>query len=209
MSEDLNKSPVPVRLAYRYPNGSMVSYSARAIARKGDAVTVVVNEFFDDGITLAVHAPFLEGLTNFRVVSVSRSIRRPGYFETQLRPAEAVPVGEGNGLPYEGGTKAGPASAASPETRQPGPLPEAIAAAAGVLGTRLSLEPPMRFSEALRGLPTEGRATGLLVGIAGVLHCLNAAKGIEARALVKIAGRSPKLPPATQHANAAVADIAG
>jgi hypothetical protein len=194
MSEDLSKSPVAVRLAYRYPNGSMVSYSARAIARQGDSMTVVVNEFFDDGITLAVHAPFLEGLTNFRVISVARSIKKAGYFETLLRPAEAVPVGPGNGMGDPGFAIADAKS-----------IPEAAAEAAGILADRMELEPPMRFSEALRGVPAEVRPMALVVSVAAAVHCMDARGLIEARALLKRTRLTGgKLPAGQQHATQAV-----
>jgi hypothetical protein len=170
-----SSQPISVRLAYRYPNGSMVSYSARAVARKGDSVTVVVKEFFDTGITLAVHAPFLEGLTNFRVISVERVQDRPGYFQTLLRPADAVPVGSGTGT----GTL-GRSSEETPKKEPLKPLPATIMEAARPLADRLTAEPPIRFSDALRGIPAELRPTALVVAVAAALHCLDDKKIVDA-----------------------------
>jgi hypothetical protein len=181
MAEDLSKSPVPVRLAYRYPNGSMVSYSARAISRKGDGVTVIVNEYFDEGITVAMHADFLEGLTNFRVISVARSIKKPGYFETLLRPAESVPVGDGKGLVAESEV-----------------VPDDVPGAARALADRLEIDPPMRFSEALRGLTADVRPMALVVGVAAVVHCLESREMVQPGSLLTRARKAAKFPVAKQ-----------
>ena len=194
MTEDLSKSPVAVRLAYRYPNGSMVSYSARAIARKGDSINVVVNEYFDEGITLAVHAPFLEGLCNFRVIEVSRSIRKPGYFETLLRPADAVSAGKGDGqAPRESRASDEDLAAVGEATV---PMPEAVAAAAAALADRLDIEPPLRFSEALRGVAVELRPAALVVTAAAVLHLLDLRGAVRASSLLVGAEPTTKIPAA-------------
>src|ERR1051325_4539859 len=88
-------TPVPIRLAYRYPNGSMVSYNARALAHDDSRILAVVNEEFEPGISIAVMAPFLDGMTTARVASAIRSKKQPGYHEVVLS-LDAETLASGN-----------------------------------------------------------------------------------------------------------------
>ena len=176
MPGKFNKGPVPVRLAYRYPNGSMVSYAARAVSYDGMSLRVVVNEGFQEGVSLTVMAPFLEGLTAGRVSRASRSKDQPGYYEIILR------VGKGNGSVltgaseevFQGTAGAGQLDGVEPAGRkQPARVvPEAIAQAAEELSSALYRLPIPRFSQALQWTPVKSRPLALLAAVAAAVHLL-------------------------------------
>jgi len=167
--------PVPIRLAYRYPNGGMVSYAARAVSYNGTSLRLIVNESFEEGMSLAVMAPFLGGLTTALVSAASRSKNQPGYHEIVLR------FGKGNGSALAG---------ASERQKQPDPqhpervektagrkqparvVPEAIAQAAEELANALYRLPVPRFSQALRWTPAKWRPLALLAAVAAAVHLL-------------------------------------
>ena len=197
MAEATAAKPVPIRLAYRYPNGCMISYSARAIARDDDSVRVLVNEEFEAGIKLAVMAPFLEGLTIARVSSVIRSKKQPGYFEILLRIGEdtASSVGlkadiedhesgkreSGAGRGAEGGEAVAAQQNASKPTEA---VPELALEAAEKLAYELRKLPARSISQALDEIPSELRSMSLLVAMAAAIHLLQEKGYVEARRLI-------------------------
>ncbi|HEY7679797.1 MAG TPA: hypothetical protein VIC04_04705 [Terriglobia bacterium] len=184
MSEDFAARPVPIRLAYRYPNGCMVSYAARAVNYDGASLRAVVNEGFEEGVALSVMAPFLEGLTTGLVAGAARSIDQPGYYEITLR----FENGNGSALavpsqPLEERPKSEQVPAASaeepreverPAARKPPAraVPEAIALAAEELANGLYRLPVPRFSQVMQWTPPKSRPLGLLVAVAAAIHLL-------------------------------------
>lgn len=194
MAEAVAGKPVPIRLAQRYPNGSMISYSARAIARDEDSVRVLVNEEFETGIKLAIMAPFLEGLTTARVFSVKRSRKQPGYFEVLLRIVDgaasaagprggsqdqnvgenATGVGQGQQSRGDATTEATPSAV----------VPDVVVEAAEKLAYELGRLPARRLSEALQELPAGLRSMSLLVAMAAAIHLLQEKGCVEARRLI-------------------------
>ena len=181
MPRDFGK-PVPIRLAYRYPNGSVVSYAARAVSYDGAYLRLIVNEGFEEGISLAVMAPFLEGLTTGRVSAASRSKNQPGYYEVVLR------FGKGNGSVLAGASERQEQAEGLQEPVGPGQLdraektlgrkqparivPEAIAQAAEELASALYRLPAPRFSQALQWIPAKSRPLALLTAVAAMVHLL-------------------------------------
>ena len=176
MPWNFNKGPVPVRLAYRYPNGGMVSYAARAVSYDGNSLRVLVNEGFEEGMSLAVMAPFLKGLKTGWVSEASRSKDQPGYYEILLR------VGKGNGSVltgvseevFQGAARAGQLDGVEPAGRkQPARVvPEVIAQAAEELANALYRLPVPRFSQALQWIPAKSRPLALLAAVAAAVHLL-------------------------------------
>jgi hypothetical protein len=202
MTQAVATAPVSIRLAFRYPNGSMVSYSARALSYDESLIHVVVNEEFEAGISLAVMAPFLEGLTTAHVSSVIRSKKHPGYFEMVLRFGE-VPTftGEGeNGLAEGlsrngeglGGRGGGAGHRNAAERKSLGILPGEIGDAAKELANLLEVVPPRRLSEALGRVASESRRAALVVAAAAILQLLDKQEIIEARRLVRGAKEKAK-----------------
>ena len=201
MAEAVTAKPVPIRLAYRYPNGSMVSYSARAIARDEQSVRVIVNEEFEEGITLAVMAPFLQGLTTGRVSSVANSKKQPGYFEIVLRFGEktstSASLGNGRKLGAgladatdDAGVDSHEADAGQPKTARI--VPEQVVEAAEKLAYELGKLPGRHFSRALAEIPVGLRPLALLVGIAATMHLLQEKGLTEAHRLLSSAKEAVK-----------------
>jgi hypothetical protein len=196
MTQAVTAGPVPIRLAYRYPNGSMISYSARATAHDDSTLRVMVNEAFEPGISLAVMAPFLRGLTNARVTSVIRSKKQPGYYEVIL--ALAAEANSAAGLSSEG-----PGNSVMNE-RQPGlpepsskrwslaRVPEELADVAKQLGDMLEVVPPRRISEVMEGIAPELRGTATVIAAAAVLHLLEQKGVVPAWQLVRGARKRMK-----------------
>jgi len=162
--------PVPIRLAYRYPNGSMVGYAARAVSYNGTSLRLIVNESFEEGMSLAVMAPFLGGLTTALVSAASRSKKQPGYYEIVLR------LGKANGTtvaaPSEGQEQADPAERGAGRKQPARMVPEAIAQAAEELANALYRLPAPRFSQALQWTPAKSRSLALLAAVAAAVHLL-------------------------------------
>ena len=186
--------PVPIRLAQRYPNGSMISYSARAIAHDEISACVLVNEEFETGTKLSIMAPFLDGLTSARVFSVTRSRTQPGYFEVFLQIGEATDAAEhlkANSQNHKSGkrkrragtaeeSQAENASRAKPQTV----VPELVSEAAHKLSDELAKLPAPRLFEALNGIPSGLRAMSLLAAVAAAIHLLEKKGHVEARRLL-------------------------
>ena len=201
MTQAVATAPVPIRLAYRYPNGSMVSYSARALSYDESLVHVVVNEEFDPGISLSVMGPFLEGLTAAHVTSVIRSKKHHGYFEMVLRLGEVpagAEVGEndfaqclsriGKGPNGRGGA----GNKIGPKRMSLGLLPGEIGDAAKEFANLLEVVPPRRFSEALGRASSELHGAALVVAAAATLQLLDKKGVVEARRLVSGAKEKAK-----------------
>ena len=194
MAEVVAAQPIPIRLAYRYPNGCMISYSARATGREDDAVRVIVNEEFEEGITLSVIAPFLDGLTTARVHSVKRSRKNPGYFEVILRIGEEGVAGHGSGGGGDGLTAAENGIAADDgpvvsEVRGAKPknavaVPDQAIEAAEKLAYELSKLPARNLSKVFQEIPSEMRFMSLLVAIAAVIHLLQTKGHVEVRRVI-------------------------
>jgi hypothetical protein len=154
----------------------MVSYAARAVSYDGVYLRLIVNEGFEEGMSLAVMAPFLGGLTTALVSAASRSKNQPGYYEIVLR------FGKGNGSALAGASErqeqaeslqepAGPGQPAG--RKQPAKVvPEAIAQAAEELASALYRLPVPRFSQALQWTPAKSRPLALLAAVAAVVHLL-------------------------------------
>ena len=197
MAEAGAAKPVPIRLAQRYPNGSMISYSARAIARDDDSVRVLVNEEFETGIKLAVMAPFLDGLTTARVHSVTRSKKQPGYFEVLLRIGEdtisavrlKADIQNDDSEKRESGADRGPEGGEGVVAEQipckpSAVVPELAVEAAERLAYELRHLPTRKLSQVLDELPSGLRSMSLLVAIAAAIHLLQQKGHVEARRLL-------------------------
>ena len=194
MAKAVATAPVPIRLAYRYPNGCMISYSARATGRDDDSVHVIVNEEFDEGIQLSMMAPFLEGLTAARVRSVKRSRKNPGYFEVVLQLGDGAVASAGpaeDADPPSHGSH-GTANGEGPIDQElaaakPAPaavVPDLVVEAAEKLAYELRKLPTRKISEVLEEIPIELRSMSLLVGIAAAIHLLEAKGHVDARRLL-------------------------
>jgi len=181
MAEVVAAKPVPIRLAQRYPNGSMVSYSARALSHDEDSVRVVVNEEFEAGITLAIMAPFLEGLTTGKVCSVRRSRKQPGYFEIILRFGN---VAAGAPAPAAGTSQDEREEKAPRQSEPDQAVPDAVVHAAEKLAEELQRLPARRFSEVLNQIRSHLRPVSLLVAVAAVIHLLQEKGHVDARRLM-------------------------
>ncbi|MBI3934651.1 MAG: hypothetical protein HY316_08140 [Acidobacteria bacterium] len=202
MAEAVTAKPVPIRLAYRYPNGCMVSYSARAIARDENSVRVIVNEEFDEGIQLAVMAPFLEGLTTARVASVQRSRKQPGYFEVQLRIGDGTastsgPRGGGQEQTVgENATGVGQGQqrrdGVATDARPSAVVTDIVVEAAEKLAYELRKLPTRKFSQVLEEIPSEMRSMSLLVAIAAAIHLLQEKGHVDAHRLIGSVAGSAK-----------------
>ena len=186
--DDFGGSPVAVRLAYRYPNGSMISYSARALGRGEETLRVLVKEQFEAGTALSVWAPFQDGLTPYRVFRVLKSKKQPGYFEILLRHADAAPssshakekkkVREEPDGPDSAGAIA--AQASQPPPTSPA---DSLAGAAERLADVLAQAPACRFSEAMGKIPAASRPLALMAAAAAVLSQLEERGLVHTRSL--------------------------
>lgn len=85
MLGDFHSAPVPVRLSFRYANGTVVSYLARAVACDDSSLRVLSAEGFEKGVRLNVLAPFLQGIVPCRVAAASRSREQATYFVLDLK----------------------------------------------------------------------------------------------------------------------------
>jgi hypothetical protein len=197
MAQTVLAKPVAIRLAQRYPNGCMLTYSARALAHGQTFVRVLVNQEFEPGIQLSVIAPFLEGMTMGRVYSVKRSEKQPGFFEMVLRIGEdavsAVLVNSnveadgsgtragrtGSNPPGENGA-AGQAAPVKPSSN----VPDTAGDAAEKLAYELSRIPSRALSKALSEVPHKLRPMSLAVVIAAAIHLLQQKGYVVARHLL-------------------------
>ena len=202
MLQAVTTAPVPIRLAYRYPNGSMVSYNARAVTHDERIIRAVVNEQFEPGVSLAVMAPFLKGLQTALVASVIRSKKQPGYFEVLLALGD-VPVGSGGGISGtsegsrsgERNGNGGQGAAELPQRRNGEQIPpkrwtlatvsEEMEESARQLGNYLEVVPPRRFSEAMERIPPESRSSATVIAAAAVLHLFEKKGVVPAWQLVR------------------------
>jgi hypothetical protein len=194
MAETAAAKLVPVRLAQRYPNGSMVSYSGRAIAHDDISVCVLIKEEFEAGTRLSIMAPFLAGLTSARVFSVTRSTAQPGYYEIFLQIGEGADSSarwsvSGLKQAYARGASRAAAGAATPandaqQTKQGAGVPEAVAAAAALLAAELHRLPARRLSQILPELPPDSRPAALLAAVAAALHLLERKGHVASRRLL-------------------------
>jgi hypothetical protein len=198
MAEAVAAKWVAIRLAQRYPNGSMVSYSARAIAHDEISVCVLVTEEFETGTQLSVMAPFLDGLMTARVFSVTRSRTQPGHFEVFLQIGErsastVLPTANRQNRVSgkrksgsENGSKGRREVAAQPDASKPATLvPELALEAASKLADELGKLPARRLSEVLDEIPAEVRSMALLVAVAAAIHLLQQKGHVEARRLIR------------------------
>ena len=183
--DDFGGSPVPVRLAYRYPNGSMISYSARALARGEESLRVLVKEQFEAGTALSVWAPFQDGLTPYRVFRVIKSKKQPGYFEILLRHGDAAPIANQARAkrPTQKAQSGAKVSAAPPTAPPPALPPDSVAGAAERVADVLAQTPFCRFSEAMRRIPDESRPFALMAAAAAVLSQLEERDLVHTRSL--------------------------
>ncbi|HWP83594.1 MAG TPA: hypothetical protein VNN17_00250 [Terriglobia bacterium] len=187
MTEPAMTQPVPIRLAYRYPNGCLLTYSARAIAYDARSIQVLTNEEFEPGLTVSVLAPFLEGLTTARVQSVVKSRKNPGYCEMVLllgevrKAASAAEIDKGDGRMGGAGSLAGAESG----DRSARPLPELVAEAAEKLAYELRKLPPRGMAHVLAEIPPDLRSLSLVVAIAATLRLLEEKKHLVARQLLR------------------------
>jgi len=201
MSQAVATAPVPIRLAYRYPNGSMISYSARATTYDDSVISVMVNEAFEPGVSLAVMAPFLGGLTNARVTSAIRSKKQPGYYEVILAlddqtisstgPGGEAPTGSSTGEPQPG-PESPDGGEATAKRWSLARVPEELVDAAKQLGNALEVVPPRRFSEAIERIAPEWRGTATVIAAAAVLHLCEQKGVVPARQLVRGARKRMK-----------------
>ncbi len=189
--DDFRSEPVAVRLAYRYPNGSMVSYSARALTRGEESLRVLVNEQFEKGTALSVWAPFQDGLTTYRVFRAFKSKKQPGYFEVILRLGDAAPSpvraktkkqvrGEPASPETDGTAQLQVAQAVQPPPALP---PISVAGAAQRLADVLAQTPSCRFSEAMGRIPAESRTLALMAAVAAVISRLEERDLVHTRSL--------------------------
>ncbi|MBI4479083.1 MAG: hypothetical protein HY651_03575 [Acidobacteria bacterium] len=197
MAKAVAAAPVPIRLAYRYPNGCMISYSARATLRDDDSVHVIVNEEFDEGIQLSVMAPFLGGLTAARVRSVKRSRKTPGYFEVVLQIGDSAVASPGPAEDADQPSRGshGTANGEGPIAEEPAAAKQHAAAVAAAVVPGLVVEaaeklayelrklPTRKISEVLEEIPSEWRSMSLLVAIAATIHLLEAKGHVDSRRL--------------------------
>ena len=197
MAEVTASAPIPIRLAYRYPNGCMISYSARLTSRNERFMRVLVKEEFEEGIQLSAMAPFLDGLTTLRVRSVKRSKKHPGYYEVDLRlgdddsfesgdyghgeelAAEKNGIGESD--PLEG------AEGGSRRRKKASSLPELVTESAEKLAYELRKEPQRSIGGAMEEIPDELRSMALLVAIAAGIHLLAEKGHVNSRGLMNVA----------------------
>ena len=183
--DDFGGSPVAVRLAYRYPNGSMISYSARALSRGEETLRVLVKEQFETGTGLSVWAPFQDGLTPYRVFRVIKSKKQPGYFEILLRHADAAAIANQARAkrPTQKAQSGAKVSAAPPTAPPPALPPDSVAGAAERVADVLAQTPFCRFSEAMRRIPDESRPFALMAAAAAVLSQLEERDLVHTRSL--------------------------
>lgn len=197
MAEAVAAKWVAVRLAQRYPNGSMVSYSGRAIAHDEISVCVLVSEEFESGTRLSIMAPFLGGLKSARVFSVTRSLTYPGFFEVFLQIGESTTPAltprsrkqnHGLGKPKKVSDDesenrihiADRPNAPSLTTE----VPESAVEAARYLANGLGRLPSWRLSEVQNEMPAELRSMSLLVAVAAATHLLQQKGHVEGRRLM-------------------------
>jgi hypothetical protein len=189
MPQAVATKAVPIRLAYRYPNGCMISYSARAVSRKASSIRIIVNEEFDEGTSLAVMAPFLDGLTMGRVSAVSRSKKQPGYFEIILQFGEGELSHSGESLEEE---QPEMGAGAPRHATRPEPVSSDFGEAATELIQKLEVVPPPPLWDALQRMDDGSREPGLFVAVGAALQLLDEKGIVQARPLVSGSKEAPQ-----------------
>jgi hypothetical protein len=204
MAEAVATVPIPIRLAYRYPNGCMISYSARLTSRNERYMRVLVKEEFEEGIQLSAMAPFLDGLTTLRVCSVKRSKKNPGYYEVDLRFGDdgntvsrkygqsEEPAADKNGMgdgdspegTEEGDLLEGAEGGSRRRKKVTGTLPDLVTESAEKLAYELRKEPQRSIGKAMEEIPDKLRSTALLVAIAAGIHLLHEKGHVSPRGLL-------------------------
>ena len=170
------KSPVPVRLSLRYPNGMVISHNARALSYDEKSLRVLSSHQFEKGTTLSVLAPFFEGIATCWVFGIARSKEQPGYYELVLEFAKKLAV---VAVPA-------PASRTQPTPPQRNEMKETVER----LTAGLYRLPAPPFSQALREIPSEQRSLALVAGAAAVISLLQEKGLVDLSRLVREARKA-------------------